>query len=305
VARVDARKLNKGVLEALIQCGALDTSLQERSLTRARAFAAVDVAMERSRQATRDRTVGQTSLFGLFDSSKPTGAPNMDSYPASAAEWDQLELLAREKAALGCYVSGHPLHRYGAKLARIGSAGAENLQSAEPWSVVTMGGIVEGYQEKVFKSGGGKAAFFELEDMTGRVKAKLRGDRVETYGHILTSGEPVLVTGKVSFPMSEEASEELEPTLLVDEVVPLSDAIRSATRSVRLRLDALEHGSQRFPALKDVLQSHTGACPVDMVLSLPGGAEAQLQLDGTKIDPGDAVLSALERLFGGYVAELR
>ncbi|HEX2730658.1 MAG TPA: DNA polymerase III subunit alpha [Polyangiaceae bacterium] len=304
VARVDARKLNKGVLEALIQCGALDASLQERSITRARALAAVDVAMERSRQATRDRSVGQTSLFGLLDA-KPGAAITLDTYPPATKEWDQLELLAREKAALGCYVTGHPLHRYGSKLTRIGSTAAETLSKAEPWSVVSMAGIVESYQEKVFKGGGGKAAFFELEDMTGRVKAKLRGDRVETYGHILTNGEPVLITGKVSFPMSEEASEELEPTLLVDEVVPLSDAVRSSTRSVRLRLSATEPKGLRFDRLKDVLQSHIGACPVEMVLSLPNGAEAQLALDGLKVDPGDGVLSELERLFGGYVAELR
>jgi DNA polymerase-3 subunit alpha len=303
VARVDARKLNKGVLEALIQCGALDASLVERGLSRARAMAAVDVALERSRQASRDRAAGQTTLFGLFDASQPQSAKT-DTYP-QCPEWDQLELLAREKAALGCYVSGHPLNRYGTKLQRIGTASAEGLSSLEPWSQASLGGIVENYQEKVFKGGGGKAAFFEIEDMTGRVKAKLRGDRVETYGPILTAGEPVLVTGKVSFPMSDEASEELEPTLLVDEVVPLSDAVRNATRSIRLKLDAREHGSQRFGKLKEVLETHTGACPVDMILALPDGAQAQLALEGLKVDPSDAVLSALERLFGGYVAELR
>jgi DNA polymerase-3 subunit alpha len=215
-----------------------------------------------------------------------------------------LELLAREKAALGCYVSGHPLKRYGRKLGRLGAVDTENLASQEPWTVVSVGGIVEGYQEKVFRSGGGKAAFFELEDMTGRVRAKLRGDRCDTYGPILTSGEPVLATGKVSFPVSDEPSEELEPTLLVDEVVPLSDAVRGATRSIRLRLDAAEHGPECLGPLKELLSEHRGGCSVELWLSLPGGAQARLALDDFRVEPSDAVLSGLERLFGTHVAEL-
>ena len=66
-ARVDAKRVNKGVFEALVQCGAFDSTLEERGVRRARAFASIDVALERSRAASRDREAGQTTLFGLFD----------------------------------------------------------------------------------------------------------------------------------------------------------------------------------------------------------------------------------------------
>jgi DNA polymerase-3 subunit alpha len=305
-ARVDAKRLNRGVLEALVQSGAFDASLGERSISRARAMAAVEVALERARQATRDRERGQATLFGLFDAAAPGKAESaaIGDYPDSE-EWDRVELLHREKQALGCYVSGHPLHRYGSKLARLGTVEAAKLGSVEAWSVASLAGIVEGYQEKIFRAGSGKAAFFELEDMSGRVRAKVRGDRVETYGPLLNAGEPVLVTGKVSFPITDESDEEALPTLLVDEVVPLSDAVLGSTRGLRIRLDAGVHGSERFPALRQLFERHTGPCPVDLVLALPNGAQAQLVLDGVKVQPSDAVLSGLERLFGGYVAELR
>jgi DNA polymerase-3 subunit alpha len=56
----------------------------------------------------------------------------------------------------------------------------------------------------LFKGGaGGRAAFFEFEDMYGRVRAKLRGDKIDTFSFLLSTGDPVLVTGKVSFPMTE------------------------------------------------------------------------------------------------------
>jgi DNA polymerase-3 subunit alpha len=271
-------------------------------------MAAVDTALERAKQASRDRNSGQATMFGLFESAAPKDAKGgFDNYP-EAEEWDQLELLGKEKGALGCYVSGHPLDRYGTKLARLGATETDGLSKCEPWSVATIAGMVHNYQEKMFRSGGGKAAFFEIEDMRGRVKAKLRGDRIDTYGPILNSNEPVLVKGKLSFPMQTEESdsnEEVEPTILVDEAVPLSDAVRANTRSIRVRLDATAHGGGRFERLKKLLSDNAGACPIELMLNLPEGATALLALDEFKVEPNERVLSGLERLFGGCVAELR
>ncbi|HEU5077265.1 MAG TPA: OB-fold nucleic acid binding domain-containing protein, partial [Polyangiaceae bacterium] len=220
--------------------------------------------------------------------------------------WDRLELLRREKAALGCYVSGHPLFRYGDKLARLGALATVKVAQEQPWSGVSVTGMVENYQERLFKGGsGGKAAFFEIEDVYGRIKAKLRGDRIDTYAHLLKSGEPVLVSGKVSFPVTDEPDEEREATLLVDSVQPLADAVLRATRSVSIRLRAERTQKSDLRRLKDLLVESPGPCPVELVLELPGGAEAVLDLVGTRVTPSDSVLGGLERLFGDTVAELR
>lgn len=308
-SRVDAKRLNKGVLESLVQCGAFDSVLSEMGVSRARAFAALDRALERSRAASRDRARGQTTLFGMFEqAAQQSGAPQSssgDEYPP-AEEWDRLELLRREKAALGCYVSGHPLFRYGDKLARLGAVPTVKVAGEQPWSAVSVTGMVENYQERLFKGGsGGKAAFFEIEDVYGRLKAKLRGDRIETYAHLLKSGEPVLVSGKVSFPVTDEPDDEREATLLVDSVQPLADAVLRATRSVSIRLRAERTGKSDLRRLKDLLVESPGPCPVELVLELPGGAEAVLDLVGTRVTPSDIVLGGLERLFGDTVAELR
>jgi hypothetical protein len=44
---------------------------------------------------------------------------------------------------------------------------------------------------------------------------------------------------------------------------------------------------------------------VELVLALPEGAEAVLELAETRVTPSDAMLAGLERLFGQSVAELR
>jgi DNA polymerase III subunit alpha len=304
--RVDSKRLNKGVLEALVQCGAFDSMLTGIGISRARAFAAVDTALERSRSATRDRERGQTTLFGMFDQVAPerVATPLME-YP-EAEEWDRVQLLAREKQALGCYVSGHPLLRYGDAPARIGTVPCAKLAGAPQWSPATVAGVVQNYQERLFRGGsGGKAAFFEIEDMSGRVRAKLRGDRIELYGPLLAGEDAVLVSGKVSFPITDESDEEADPTLQVDEVVPLADAVRAATRAVTLRLNADTVGERQFVLLRALLGAYPGPCPIELELSLPEGARATFGLDGVRIEPGDPFLAALEKVFGGTVAELR
>ncbi|MCA9599582.1 MAG: DNA polymerase III subunit alpha [Myxococcales bacterium] len=309
--RVDAKRLNKGVFEALVQCGAFDSALTPIGISRARAYAAVDRALERARSASRDRERGQTTLFGMFAAAEQESAATdgdaakADEYPR-CEEWDRLELLRREKASLGCYVSGHPLFRYGNKLERLGAVATIKVAGEQAWSMVNVAGMVEGYRERLFKGGsGGKAAFFELEDAFGRVQAKLRGDRIERFGQLLTGGEPVLVTGKVSFPITDEPEEDPEPTLLVDSVELLSDAVLKATRSLSIRLSSERAARSELEKLRALLEDSPGSCPVELVLSLPDGAEAILALDETRVTPSDRVLSGLERMFGDTVAELR
>jgi DNA polymerase-3 subunit alpha len=305
---VDAKRLNKGVLEALVQCGAFDSLLDPIGISRARAYAAVDRALERSRSASRDRESGQASLFGAVAAQANGGGSALVDYPKVDA-WDRMEHLKREKEALGCYVSGHPLARYGTKFAKLGLTPTTKVGEEKPWAVVSVAGMVEDYQERLFKGGaGGRAAFFELEDLVGRVKAKLRGDRIETYAHLLTGGEPVVVSGKVSFPMTDEEDLDGTPreaTLLVDSVELLADSALKSTRAVSIRLDVERTVKQDLETLRDLLRGSPGSCPVELVLTLPDGAEAVLDLDGTRITPTDALLGGLERAFGGSVAELR
>ncbi|WP_437737956.1 DNA polymerase III subunit alpha [Sorangium sp. So ce1335] len=305
--RVDPRRVNKGVFEALVQCGAFDASLQARGISRARAFAAIDRALERSRSASKERNSAQIGLFAAVASKNEV---RLDDYPM-VEDWDLRETLSREKQSLGFYVSGHPLDRYGVDLNRFDVTGVSALAGMDPWSRVRVGGMVEGYRERIFKGGGGKIAFFVLEDTTGRVEVKVREKQIEAYGELLNRGEPVLISGKVSFPMVDEGAEEAEsaprePTLLLDEVQPLSDAILAQTRSVAITLKSRSARREHIDRLGALLRASPGVCPVQLVIQLDDGAEAVLALGrDLRVEPNDAMLGRLEKLFGEKVAELR
>jgi DNA polymerase III subunit alpha len=321
-ARIDAKRVNKAVFEALVQCGAFDSMLEDKGVTRARAFASIDVVLERSRAASRDREAGQTTLFSLFDAgafhvgafeARPASSSSAGDY-AVCEPWDRREMLARERQSLGFYVSGHPLDRYvkgDAGLAKVGATPIADCARMDDWAQVKLAGMVEGYRERIFRDGGGKIAFFDLEDLTGRVPVKVRAREIEQYAHLLTSGEPVLVLGKVSFPQrSDDAEEEVEgarePTILMNEVKPLAEAVRADTRSITIRVRAERTRPADLAGLARVLASARGSCPVALHVRLEGGAEAVLALgDSWRVDVGDTLLSGIERIFGEQVAELR
>ena len=134
---------------------------------------------------------------------------------------------------------------------------------------------------------------------------------IERYAELLTSGEPILVTGKVSFPQEDESGDEVdtgprEPTVLLDEAVPLSDAIRAETRSVTIRLRESTTRKEHIQELQKVLRGSPGGCPVQLIIETDDGAEAVLALGrDLGVEPADAMVASLERLFGMKVAELR
>ena len=306
--RIDARRVNRGVLEALIAGGAFDATLQKRGVSRARAFGGVERALERSRNASRDRERGQTSLFGLFAKVEDAPSPNGEDYP-KVEPWDLRETLAREKEALGFYVSGHPLDRYGVELARFEVVKAGGLAGMDPWSRVRVCGMVEGYRTRIFKGGGGKIAFFTLEDPSGRVEVKVREKQIDLYEAILQTGEAVLVSGKLSYPMTDDADAEAsgprEPTLLLDEVVLLASVLREQAKWVHLRIQEARHGADAVRRLRDVLAACPGSCPLQLTVELDGGSEVTLAVPGVKVEPSEALFSGVEKLLGPRVLELR
>ena len=106
--RVDLKRLNRKTLEALVKAGACDCF----ELPRAQLFAAIDLALERAQMTQRDRSTGQSSLFGMLAAPSETATSDDELPPHIEAidEWAEQERLAYEKATLGVYVSGHPLN---------------------------------------------------------------------------------------------------------------------------------------------------------------------------------------------------
>jgi DNA polymerase-3 subunit alpha len=304
-ARVDSKRVNKGLLESLVQCGAFDSVALPIGLSRARLYASVDRALERSRNSTRDRERGQTSLFSMLGSSSPTEKAALGDQYSEALNWNRMETLAREKMSLGCYVTGHPLDRYGNKLHRLDVTATKDLATREPWSVARVAGMIENYQEKIFRSGGGKAGFFVVEDLHGRVNAKIRGDRIDEFADLLRRGEPVIVTGKVNFPQTDEEEGDTEPTLLVDSVEHLGTAVQRVTRALSVGIASGTANRENWVRLSEIIRTFPGDCDIEFIVTLETGVAVSLGLDQSRVCVDDRLLGALEQVVGYSAIELR
>jgi DNA polymerase III subunit alpha len=279
--RVDVQKK---VLEQLVQCGALDSMGIERS----KAFASVGAALQRARPIAKDKQRGQLNWFAAESFE---GTPVYAEVPA----WDQRERLARERKALGFYVSGHPLDRYAGAarvFERLQVVSLETCEELIDGAVVRVAGMVQGYRVKAEW----QISFFELVDRGGQVDAKLRN--YEAYNEVLTSGEPVLVSGRIK--RDEDDEGEVTVTILVKDVRRLSDVLRIETRAVLVTVRA----PATLELLQGVLEKSTGTVPVTLRLVLETGAEATMALPH-RVDVGEALLAGIERAYGGGAVELR
>ncbi len=101
--RIDTKKANRRVLEALIGAGAMDAF----QLNRPSLMKTLPKALQLAEQTAASAGAGISDLFGLG------GAGEGASTPSVAAEiepdWEANERLAIEKKVLGLYLSGHPV----------------------------------------------------------------------------------------------------------------------------------------------------------------------------------------------------
>jgi len=311
-SRVDVRRVNKGVLEALVQCGAMDSMHEPAGIGRDRAFAAIDVAVELGKRASADRESGQTDLFGsLLGDERQMHSGRRGTFPQVAESWSRPEKLKREKGALGFYLSGHPLDGYREELKRFCSADTRTLARVAEGSTVSMGGVVEDYRERPTKTGG-KIAFFFLDDPFGRVEVIVRGRVVEGCREALQSGVPLLMTGVVraerdaqAAPVEDGMEQQPDLKLLLDSVTPLVQAFRDRTKAVRVRVHVDRVDKPKLLALRRALEAHPGTCPV--VVQLDSSADWTVTLGSGRltVEPSEAMMMSLERLFGEKVCELR
>jgi DNA polymerase-3 subunit alpha len=309
-SRIDPRRVNKSVVEAMVASGCFDETLQRTGASRAQCHAAIERALERGKGAAKERSSGQMGLFGMKEALQPT-----NGYP-EVQPWDLTDGLKRERTALGLYLTGHPLDRYAAESARFATTSTSQIPEMANNTEVTLACVIEGYREKVPKSGG-RMAFFFIEDRAGRVEAIVRAKVFDSVAGKLKEGEALLLKGKVrtEFKRDEEGEPddtpdaELARTVWVEEVTPLGDALRQRTRAVLLRLDAnnLKEGEvarRRLELLKQALAAHPGRIPVQAVVKVPGG-EVGVRMARVGIDPSEELMATIERIFGSKVAELR
>ncbi|RIL07099.1 MAG: DNA polymerase III subunit alpha [Proteobacteria bacterium] len=294
--RVDARRVNRRVVESLVKGGAFDSL----HANRASVWGALDAALERGAAAQRDREIGQGSLFGSAGGDRPV---QPDPKLPEVAAWTDRERLQYEKELLGFYVTGHPLGAVAPLLARftdVRSSGTEGREGRD----VRIGGLLTQLRETRTKSGAAMA-FGTLEDLEGAFDLVIFSEPFARLRPLLKSAlEPGPGQPPVPLVLSGKLEAGDPPKLLVREALPLEQAEQKLAS--RLRVDVLdsEASRDRLVALRRMFQGRPGDCPVLVHLRIPGESETLIALpDACAVEPAEDLVQEVNALFGRPVAE--
>ena len=224
--RVDLRRVGKRPLEMLARAGAFDTLDPNRR----RVFDSLDALTAYSAAVHDQKNSNQVSLFGDAgdDLPEPRLAPVQDWLPA--------ERLKEEFAAVGFYLSGHPLDDYMGPLRRKHAGGQTPFYTLEELTeqagrkgalVARMAGVVAGLQ--IRKSArGNRFAFCQMSDPSGAFEVTIFADTLEAAQDLLQSGAQVVVT--------VEATMEAEQLKLLGRAVNPIDRIVADVAGAGLRI---------------------------------------------------------------------
>ncbi|MDA0329447.1 MAG: DNA polymerase III subunit alpha [Gemmatimonadetes bacterium] len=283
--RIDIRALNKRACEALIAAGALDAFGH-----RAQLLAGLDSAYGEVQARQAEVEAGQRSLFGDA-SALPRSAPSLPRLP----EWSEQDRLAREKAALGFFISGHPLDRYREVVRAFGPVTSDTL-AERPGQAVELPCVVTSVSRQIARRDNSEWGKITVEDFNGTATVLAFREAWQTYKEVLQQDAVVLVCGKVS---GNERDEE-DPPIFLDAARLLEDVTGAGELAIQIELELDSKVTDAaFGEARKLLAAHPGASPVWIQIGQDNGEPApRLRSRSLTATPDAETVSALQKLFG-------
>jgi DNA polymerase-3 subunit alpha len=266
VERVDPKQVNKRTFETLARAGAFDSIHPNR----AQLVEAADLLLSLSQSVAAERASDQGGLFG--DSNSDLVEAQKRKMPKVEA-WTPTERLDQELAAVGFYLSGHPLEDMVEPLRRkrtdlYADALVKALGGAE---AIRMAGIVRRKLEKPGRTGE-KFAFVTLSDPTGEYEVLFPPETLRRCREDLEPGKAVVL--KVRAKASEG-----EVRFFGDDAQPVEKLLANAVGGLRVHVAPR---SAEIEALKRRLEgvSSDRGGEILLVAGLGDGQEVELKLPG-------------------------
>jgi DNA polymerase-3 subunit alpha len=294
--RVDAQKINKRVLEALILSGSMDALAPNR----ASLMLQLPEAVRAAEQHARDAEAGQNDMFGA------TVASVFESSPLpTMAEWPIERKLAGERETLGHYLSGHPTDSWRGLIARIATApiGEIDQHYTPPAPHERRGRYSDrsctiAGQVIAIRKRGDAMAFVQVEDWSGRIEVSLFREAWIEYGPLLTRDAILVFEGGLSL---DEFSGNYQ--VRVNSVATIESACERSARVLRVKLNGV--GADFATRLQHTLAAHRGgATPVRISYhNAEGQAEYELGAEW-RVRATPALKDSLQALDGVIAAEL-
>ena len=261
--------LSRRFLENLIKAGAFDRLENNR----ARLQVGLDAIVGHGQAIKRERESDQVSLFGGDDSdAMKLVLPNVPDQARKIR-------LEDEFAALGLYISAHPMDDYADQLAsrdiiRAADIEDEVKKKGQASCRINLAGIVTGKQIRT-SAKGNRFAFVQLTDQSGSFEITLFSDALASARDLLDDDIPLMIR-------ADARLEDGSVRLLGQAVRKLDDAMSAQSRGLEIKLSSPD----AIAGIKEGLD-RDGAGIASLVLSM--------QVDGKMVKipvPGGFRLSS-------------
>lgn len=268
VSRIDASVINRRQLEHLIMAGCFDALHANRHAL----YASIDMLLATAQQATQDRTSAQVSLFG-----ESSGAAMPMLVLRQAEEWPVLEKLNHERAAIGFYLSAHPLEPYQPLFKKMGVVASDKLHMPlSDRQALKLAGIVIAL--KLRTGPRGRSAFVTLSDAAGQYEVTIFDEVLLNRHH----GD--LVAGAALAVYVEARLGERGTRLLVSKIEKLETSIEQVrAQAITIRVESIESIAplkERLGAKQDRgarVELHVPLAEGTVKLALPGAYNVTAQ----------------------------
>ena len=265
VERVDPKLVNKRALESLGRAGAFDSIHSNR----AEILAAADTLTGYGQSIAGERASSQPGLFGgeQADATRPR--------LAKVSPWTSPEQLDEELAAVGFYLSGHPLEDMVEVLRRRRTTLLVDalVQAQAGTEAFRMAGVVRRRQERSSSRNGDRFAFVSLSDPTGEFEVLFPPESLRRCRELLEPGRAIGLRVRAK-------TQDGEVRFYGDEAEPIERTIEGAAAGLRIHLSPL---SAEVEVLKRRLEgaiSTRGGGEVVLVAGLGEGREVEVKLPG-------------------------
>ena len=233
--RVDARIVNKRAYENLTKAGAFD----RLEPNRARTFASASVLLSIGARTAQERNSTQVNLFG--DAEETMAEPELPI----AEPWGVVEQLEQELAAVGFYLSGHPLESQAETLKRRKVVLLVDAQDAlaRGQFVVRMAGVLHKRQERISQRTKKRFAYLNLSDPSGEYEVFVGED-------LLVASRDILQAGTLLEMMVKLDMRDGELNMTVNSVQLLSSGSANTRPTIIRGLDVYIRSAETLEALK-------------------------------------------------------
>ncbi len=256
---IDLRAANKKALENLTLAGGLDSF---GACHRAQYFNQdgdgiifLEKAVRYGAKHQENINSAQTNLFGndSQEQIQEIKIPECES-------WGTLELLKKEKAVVGIYISAHPLDDFKREMKYFSTATFDVLNNLDPLinRELSFGGIINEVDHLTTKTGKGWGKF-TIEDFSDQYEFKIFGEEYLKFRHFILPNNFVRLRIRVAEGWRNRETGQLgQPRIQFNNFEMLHDTLKNNIKKITLMLEVKQLNETSIRDLKSIITPFKG-----------------------------------------------